>query len=373
MSDSAQSAPLPPLQQVPPQIAAVRDYEAFARERMSDATWAWLSGGAADEITVGENIEAFARLRLQGRVLADVAGGDTRLTMFGDTFEHPILLAPIACHRLLHPHGELATAAGASALKAGMVVSMQASVALEDIARAALAPLWFQLYLQHDRGFIVELLRRVEGAGYRALVVTVDAPISGPRNREQRAGFALPEGIGAVNLRGMPAIPAQTARAGEASLFDSPLVAAAPGWRDIEWLRSSTSLPIVLKGVMSPHDASRAVDAGVSGLVVSNHGGRTLDTMPASIDALPAIAAAVQGRLPLLLDGGIRRGSDVLKVLALGADAVMVGRPYLHGLATAGPVGVAHVLHLLRTELETAMILTGCRNLGSIDRSVVVS
>ncbi len=372
MSGPPRGAPLPPLQQVPPQIAAVRDYEAFARERISDAPWAWLSGGAADEITVGENTEAFARLRLQGRVLEDVAGGDTRLSLFGDTFAHPILLAPIAYHRLVHPQGELGTVAGASALKAGMVVSMQASVALEDIARVAKAPLWFQLYLQHDRGFIVELLRRVEQAGYRALVVTVDAPVSGPRNREQRAGFALPEGIDAANLVGLPPTPAQTARAGEASLFDSPLIATAPGWRDIEWLQANTSLPVVLKGVMSPQDGARAVDAGVSGLIVSNHGGRTLDTMPAAIDALPAIAAAVQGRLPLLLDGGVRRGTDVLKALALGADAVMIGRPYLHGLATAGPVGVAHVLHLLRTELEMAMVLTGCRNLAAINRAVVV-
>ncbi|MBW3550713.1 MAG: alpha-hydroxy-acid oxidizing protein, partial [Proteobacteria bacterium] len=297
--------PLPPLEQVPPQIAAIGDYDAFARDRMSKAVWAWLSGGAADEITLRENAAAFSRLRLQGRVLSDLAGGDTRVSLFGDVLQYPVLLAPIPYHKLVHPHGELGTVLGASALKAGMVVSMQSSVALEDIARVAQTPLWFQLCLQHDRGYVGELLQRVEAAGYRALMVSVDAPVSGVRNREQRAGFALPEEIGAVNLAGMPAIPTQTARAGEASLFDSPLIAAAPTWRDIEWLQSQTSLPVVLKGVMSARDAVRAAETGVSGLVVSNHGGRTLDTLPATIDALPRIAQALNGRLPLLLDGGI--------------------------------------------------------------------
>lgn len=370
---SASSKPLPPLQQVPAQIAAVDDYEAFARERMAPEVWAWLSGGAADELTVRDNRAAFHRLRLQSRVLADAAGGHTRLSLLGDTLEHPIMLAPVAYQKLVHPQGELGTVLGASALKAGMVVSMHASETLEDIAHIAQAPLWFQLYLQHDRGFVGELLQRVTDAGYRALVVTVDAPVNGPRNREQRAGFSLPPDVEAVNLRGMPAVAAQTARAGGASLFDSPLIAAAPTWRDIEWLQSQTSLPIVLKGVMSVEDALRAVALGVAGVVVSNHGGRILDTLPASIDALPRIAEAVEGRMPLLLDGGIRRGSDVLKALALGASAVMIGRPCLHGLATAGPTGVAHVLHLLRTELEMAMVLTGCRTLADIDRSVLWS
>lgn len=365
------SAPLPPLAQIPPQIAAVADYEAYARERMTEAAWAYFSGGAADESTLADNPAAFQRLRLRSRVLAEVAGGDTRLELFGQSLAHPVLLAPVAFQRMAHAEGERATAMGAAALQAGMVLSAQSTLPVEEILPICRAPLWFQLYVQPDRDFTAALVRRVEQAGCRALVVTVDAPVSGLRNREQRAGFALPPGIEAVHLRGMRGLPPQTARAGEASLLASPLLAAAPTWKDIDWLRGLTRLPILLKGVIDAEDARRAVDHGIDGLVVSNHGGRVLDTVPASIDALPAVAAATAGRVPLLLDGGIRRGSDVLKALALGASAVMIGRPYIHGLAAAGAVGVAHVLHLLRTELEMSMALTGCRRLADIGPQVI--
>lgn len=359
----------PPLARIPPEVAAVSDYEPLARERMTPAAWSWLQGGAADEITVRENQAAFQRLRLAPRVLADLAGGHTRLTLLGQAFEHPVFVAPVAYQQLAHPDGEMATVLAASALGAGMVVSTQAGRPLEDLARQAKAPLWFQLYVQHDRGFTRELVHRVEAAGYRALVVTVDAPVSGARNREQRAGFALPPGLSAVNLRGAKQPPPHTAAPGRPPLFGSPLVEAALTWRDIAWLRQQTVLPIVLKGVLAPADAVRAADEGLAGLIVSNHGGRVLDTVPATIDALPAIARAVNGRLPLLLDGGIRRGTDVFKALALGASAVLVGRPVVHGLAAAGAPGVAHVLHLLRAELEMAMALTGCRTLADVDSS----
>lgn len=364
---------LPPLSQIPPDIVAVEDYERYARERMSAAAWAYFSGGAADEFTLRDNCAAFRRWRLQNRVLEDLSGGDTRLRLFGSDFDYPILLAPVAWQKLAHPEGEIATVLGASALRAGMVVSTQASVSLEDIAAAAQTPLWFQLYLQGDRGFTAELVKRVEAAGYGAIVVTVDAVVSGVRNREQRAGFALPEGMEAVNLRGMPGPTPHHARPGDSAIFGGPLLAAAPVWSDIEWLLGLTQLPVLLKGITSPADALRAVATGVGGVVVSNHGGRVLDTQPASIDALPAVAAAVDGRVPILLDGGVRRGTDVLKALALGASAVLVGRPYLYGLAAAGAVGVAHTLHILRSELEVAMALTGRRNLRAIDRSVLWS
>ncbi len=363
--------PLPPLQQIPPEIVAAADYEPFARERMSAQAWAYLCGGAADELTLRDNRDAFQRLRLQGRILADLAGGDTRVTLFGDTFDYPILLAPVAYQKLVHPEGELATALGASAVKAGMIVSTQSSVPLEDVARAARSPLWFQLYLQPDRDFTRELVRRAEAAGYRAIVVTADAPVSGVRNREQRAGFSLPAGVEAVNLRGMRATTPQAARAGESAVFGGPLLDGAPTWKDLDWLVSLTRLPVLVKGVMVPPDAVQATDRGAAGLIVSNHGGRTLDTQPATIDVLPDIARAVGGRVPLLLDGGVRRGTDVLKALALGATAVLAGRPYVYGLAAAGAVGVAHVMHILRSELEAAMALTGCRTLRSIDRSVI--
>lgn len=360
-----------PLTRIPSQIAAVADYEPFARERMSTAAWAWLAGGAADECTLRENRAAFDRLHLQGRVLADFTGGNTRLELFGQALEHPILLAPVAYQKLAHPEGELATVLGAAALRAAMVVGTHASVSLEEIARTAQTTLWFQLYVQPDRGFTRELVRRAEAAGYRALVVTVDAPVGGVRNREQRAGFVLPAGIEAVNLRGMAPLPPQVAQPGGAALFGSALLAAAPGWKDLEWLCSLTRLPVLVKGVTAAADADRAIAEGAAGIVVSNHGGRVLDTQPATIDALPAIAAAVHGRVPILLDGGIRRGTDVLKALALGARAVLIGRSFMCALAAAGAPGVAHVLHLLRAELETAMVLTGFATLAAIDRSAI--
>ncbi|ACO77462.1 L-lactate dehydrogenase/FMN-dependent alpha-hydroxy acid dehydrogenase [Azotobacter vinelandii CA] len=358
--------PLPKLQQIPASIAALADYEPFARERMSEQAWAYMAGGAADELTLRDNCAAFQRLRLRSRALPDLTDGHTRLELFGQRFEQPILLAPVAYQKLVHPDGELATVLAASAARAGMVVSTQASVALEDIARQAQTPLWFQLYVQPDRAFTRELVQRAEAAGYQALVVTVDAPVSGLRNREQRAGFALPEGVEAVNLRGMRALPPTIARIGDSPLFGGPLLAAAPTWRELAWLRSLTRLPLLVKGVMHPEDARRALAEGIDGIIVSNHGGRTLDTQPATIEVLEEIAGVVEGRLPLLLDGGIRRGTDVLKALALGASAVLVGRSYVFALAAAGAPGVCHALQLLRAELEVAMALTGCRTLADI-------
>lgn len=357
---------LPPLTQIPPTIAAVSDYEPFARARMSEQAWAYIAGGAADELTLHDNIAAFQRLRLRSRVLADLSGGTTRLQLFGQTFEHPIVLAPVAYQKLAHADGELATVLAAAAVQAGMVVSTQASIELEAIAREAQSPLWFQLYIQHDRDFTRDLVRRAEAAGYQALVVTVDAPVNGVRNREQRAGFVLPAGVEAVNLRGMRPLPTGSAQPDGGLLLGGPLLAAAPTWQDLRWLRSLTRLPVLLKGVMTGEDARRALEEGVDGIIVSNHGGRTLDTQPATISVLAEVAAALEGRVPLLLDGGIRRGSDVFKALALGADAVLVGRPYMFGLAAAGAVGVAHVVQMLRAELEVAMALTGCPDLRAI-------
>ncbi|MFH6598962.1 alpha-hydroxy acid oxidase [Ectopseudomonas khazarica] len=358
--------PLAPLQQIPADIAAVGDYQAYARERMSEQAWAYLAGGAADELTLQDNRQAFDRLRLRSRVLQDLRGGNTRLRLFGQDYEHPIFVAPVAYQKLAHADGELACVLGASALRAGMVVSTQASIELETIAAQAQTPLWFQLYIQPDRDFTAALVRRAEAAGYRALVLTVDAPVSGIRNREQRAGFALPAGIEAVNLRGMRPLAVSADPSASSLLLGGPLLNAAPTWADLTWLRAQTRLPILLKGILSAADAEQALAAGVDGLIVSNHGGRTLDGLPATIEALPEVAAAVQGRVPVLLDGGIRRGTDILKALALGADAVLVGRPCIFALAAAGAVGVAHVLQLLRAELEVAMALTGCADLASI-------
>ncbi|QTL02544.1 alpha-hydroxy-acid oxidizing protein [Aquabacter sp. L1I39] len=346
------------------------DYERLALERLSEQTKAYLEGGAADEITLRENRAAFDRIRLSPRILPDLKGANTRLSLLGLDLPHPILVAPTAYHRLAHPEGERATAQGAGAMGAVMVVSTQASVAVEEIASLATAPLWFQLYMHPDRDVTQHLVQRAEDAGCGALVVTVDAPVS-LRNREQRAGFRLPAGVDAVHLRGLPPLPTPASAAmGEVPVFTGALD-ALPGWDDLVWLRDVSRLPLLLKGILHPDDARRAVDLGMDGVIVSNHGGRVLDTVPAAINALPYVTEAVSGAVPVLLDGGIRRGTDILKALALGARAVLVGRPCLHGLAAAGAPGVAHVLHLLRAELEVAMALTGRTTLAQVDRSVL--
>lgn len=359
--------PTPCLGAIPRDIACVTDYEPYARHSLDDNAWAYVTSAAADELTYRRNRAAFDDIRLNPRILADVRGGHTRLDLFGESRAHPILLAPIAYQRLFHDDGERASAQAAEAMEAVMVVSTLASIPLEEIAQASRASLWFQLYIQPDRGYTRHLIERIETAGYRALVVTVDAPLSGLRNREQRAGFHLPPGVDAANLRDMPPIPNPLASLypGQSPIFDG-LLATAPTWADIAAIRAMTRLPLILKGILSPQDARQALDLGVDGLVVSNHGGRTLDTLPAAIEALPAVAQAVAGRIPLLLDGGIRRGSDIFKALALGAQAVLVGRPWVYGLAAAGPLGAAHVLKLLREELEVVMALTGCACLSGI-------
>lgn len=365
------AALLPPLARIPADVVAVADYEGLARDRLTPQAWAYFSGGASDECSLRDNCAAFDRVRLQTRVLRALAGGSTRLELFGQTFEHPILLAPVAHQALAHPEGERASLLGAAALGAGAVISTQASVRLEELAGQTHGPLWFQLYLQPERADTETLVRRAEAAGCQALVLTVDAPVNGLRHREWRAGFSLPPQVRAVNLDGMRPLPPQIVRPGQGGLFAGPLLDLAATWGDVEWLRGLTRLPVLLKGVLSAADAALALAHGVQGLIVSNHGGRTLDGVPATIDALPAVAAAVGGRVPVLLDGGVRRGTDILKALARGATAVLVGRPYVYALAAAGAPGVAHVLHLLRTELETAMVLTGCRELRDIDASVL--
>ncbi len=350
----------------PPSCLA--DHEALAAQRLDAATRAYFSGGAADETTLRANVQAWQRLQLSSRVLRPLACGHTRVRLLGRTLAHPLLVAPMAHQCLAHPDGERATALAAAALGAGLVLSTQASTPLEDVARLVLSdadrgPLWFQLYLQPDRAFTRDLVQRAEAAGYEALVLTVDAPVSGVRDRERRAGFALPPGVSAVNLQGLRTPPAAVLQPGQSALFDN-LLTHAPTWADIAWLRSVTRLPVLLKGITHPADARLALEHGAAGVIVSNHGGRTLDTLPPTAELLPAVVQAVDGALPVLVDGGIRRGTDVLKAMALGASAVLVGRPVLHGLANGGAQGVAHVLRLLRDELEIAMALCGCRQLS---------
>jgi len=358
---------IPAVESLPAGIVSLDDHERHAQTRLDDNAWAYFAGGAGDEITARANRSAWEAIPLSARVLRNLAGGHTRVQLLGRTLAHPILLAPVAFQRMAHPDGELASAFAAGIQGAGMVVSCQASTRLEDIAQALLSegargPLWFQLYFHHDRAFTLELVRRAEQAGYEALVVTVDAPCSGARDRERRAAFSLPPGIFAVNLAGLAPPAPIMLDPHQSRMFDG-LLRHAPTWDDIAWLRSEIRLPVLLKGVTHPEDARMAREAGAAGVIVSNHGGRTLDTMPPTATLLPRIREHVGGDYPVLVDGGIRRGTDVLKAIALGANAVLIGRPYVFGLANAGAMGVSHVLRLLRDELEIAMALCGCRTL----------
>lgn len=359
---------VPGVQALPAGLATLADHDTHARTVLDANAWAYFSGTAGDGLTAAANREAWDALRLLPRVLQPLAGGHTHIELLGRTLAHPVLVAPMAYQKLAHADGELATALAASAQGAGMVLSTQASMRLETVAKAVAAdagrgPLWFQLYLQAERAATLELVRRAEAAGYEALVLTVDASVQGSRDAERRAGFRLPLGISAVNLA-----PAAGPAAQGGSLFES-LLSSAPTWQDLEWLLSQTRLPVLVKGILHAADARQAARLSVAGVIVSNHGGRTLDTVPSTASMLPHVVQAVKSidaRIPVLVDGGIRRGTDVLKALSLGAAAVLVGRPVLWGLANAGAVGVAHVLRLLRDELEIAMALCGVATLDQL-------
>jgi 4-hydroxymandelate oxidase len=330
-------------------LLTLEDYEQAARARVDPVAWEYIASGAADEISLRWNVEAYRSTRLVPRQLRDVSSLDTSVTLSGTRLAHPILLAPTACHKLAHPDGEVGTARGARAAAAGMVLSSYSTVPVEQVAAEKPPLFWFQLYVQ-DRAYTERLLRRVVAAGAKAIAVTVDTPVGGPRNRQERSGFVFPSNLPHIS----------GARA------EHPL-----SWKDLEWIQRAASVPIYLKGILHPDDADIGVKAGAAGIMVSNHGGRNLDTALATIDALPAIVDKVGGRVPVIVDGGIRRGTDVLKALAYGASAVMIGRPFVHGLAVNGAAGVEAVIGILRRELEMAMMLSGCATLASIDRSIL--
>ncbi|MEV7116689.1 aminotransferase class I/II-fold pyridoxal phosphate-dependent enzyme [Streptomyces anulatus] len=327
------------------------DYEALARRRLDPAVWDFLAGGSGDERTLAANLAVFDRVRLRPRVLTGIGAPATGTEILGRTWQVPFGVAPMAYHTLAHPDGEVATARGAGRAGAPLVVSSFASRTFEDIAAAAAGPLWLQVYCFRDRATTRGLVERAERAGFEALVLTVDAPHLGRRLRDLRNDFRLPAGVAPANLGGAGfSSPSGHARTEFALSLD---------WSVVEWLRSLSSLPVLVKGILTASDARRALVAGADGIMVSNHGGRQLDGSPATLEVLPDIAQAVAGDCPLLLDGGVRRGADILAALALGADAVLLGRPVLHGLAVNGEQGVEHVLGLVTEELTEAMTLTG--------------
>jgi len=334
-------------------------FEAAARARLEPAAYDYYAGGADDELSLRDNIDAFRRLRLAPRVLVDVGARDLGVTAFGRDLAHPIVVAPTACHLFAHRDAERATARGAAAAGALLTLSTISTTPMEEVGAAAPdAPRWFQLYTASDRDVTRALVERAAEAGYGAVVVTVDLPYAGNRERDTVNDFVLPMG----------------AHLPEEQPVDEHGVLVHPtfDWEELDWLRSICAVPLLVKGVLRADDALRAVDAGCDGVWVSNHGGRQLDTAVAGIDALPAIAASVGERALLVVDGGIRRGTDALKALALGADLVAVGRPVLWGLAVDGPAGVQRVLEMLRDEVSLAMALAGCRSLAEITPDLVV-
>jgi 4-hydroxymandelate oxidase len=331
-----------------------------ARERLDPVWYDYFAGGADDELTVRANETVFARLRLLPRVLRGGGARRFSVTLAGTPASWPVLIAPTAFHRLAHPDGEVATARAAAATGTIMIASMASTIAVEDIAATG-ATLWFQLYLQPDREFTSAVVKRAEAAGCRALVVTVDSPVFGRHTRDLRNGFTdLPPGLTCENMRDA-----------DGSVRDIECTAGLR-WADLDWLRSLTYLPIVVKGVLHPADALLAVEHGAAAIIVSNHGGRQLDTAVTSVEALPAIADAVAGQVPLVLDGGVRRGTDVVKACALGAAAVAVGRPVVWGLALTGTDGVDWVLSTLRDELDRALALCGVESVDALTSDLVV-
>lgn len=359
---TATPSSVPHLAPLDPAILCLSDYESAAQGILPPAAWAYFSGGAADERTLRANTAAWSERPLRPRVLRDLRSAHTRIELLGRTWPIPLLCAPVAFQRLAHPDGELATAVAAAAQGAGLVFSTQASLLMEPVAAAirddaGRGPLWFQLYWQTDRAVNLTLIQRAEACGFEAVVLTVDAPVQGSRHREGRARFTLPPDIRAVNLpcSAHPGQPAPTN-----ADFCGGLLTHAPTWADVAWLTEHTRLPVLLKGITHPDDAAQAATLGVSGLIVSNHGGRTLDGMPPTAHLLPEVVDRVGTTLPVLVDGGIRRGTDVLTALALGARAVLLGRPLMYALSVSGAAGVAHALRLLRDELEIAMALCGC-------------
>ena len=345
-------------------LTTLIDFETAASKQLPDDIRAYLNGGAEAERSVAENRAAFGRIGLLPKLLADCGHGHTRTTILGVEAAHPVMVAPMAFQRLFDPQGETATAMAAAAQEAVMVLSCQTSVLPEDIADIP-GRRWFQLYMQADHDATMSLVTRAASCGASALVVTLDAPINGLRDREVAAGFALDGDVRPVMLDALPHPPRPQLETGQSVVFDGMMV-FAPKWPDLERLIADSPLPVIVKGCLRAQDAVRLMGMGVAGIIVSNHGGRVLDTTPAPITRLADIVKAAEGAVPVFVDGGIRRGSDVFKALALGAEAVLVGRPIMHGLAVDGARGASQVLRRLRDELEVTMALCGCATVADI-------
>uniref|UniRef100_A0A3Q0RGA7 (S)-2-hydroxy-acid oxidase n=1 Tax=Amphilophus citrinellus TaxID=61819 RepID=A0A3Q0RGA7_AMPCI len=363
-------------------LVCLTDYEEYAKEHLSKATWDYYAAGADECCTRDDNLLAYKRIRLRPRILRDVSVSDTRTTVQGTEISFPVGIAPTAFHCLAWHEGEVATARATEALNTCYITSTYATCSVEEIVAAAPNGYrWFQLYVYRDRKLSEQMVHRVEALGYKALVLTVDVPYTGKRRNDIRNQFKLPPHLKVKNFDGVFQVTANVLcdLQNMTSSYKSPEAYGIPAntldpsisWKDIYWLQSITRLPIIIKGILTKEDAELAVEHGVQGIIVSNHGGRQLDGGPASIDALPEIVDTVQGRIEVYVDGGIRTGSDVLKALALGAKCVFIGRPAVWGLAYKGEEGVREVLQILNDEFRLSMALSGCRNVAEINRNLI--
>lgn len=360
-------------------IVSIDDWEQRAREILDDGAFGYVAGGAGGEDTIRANREAFYRWRIWPRMLRDVADRDLTTVVCGTSLPAPFLLAPIGVQSIIHPEADRAPARAAARTGIPFVLSTVSSATIEEVAAAmGDAPRWFQLYPGKDRAVTTSMIQRAEAAGYSALVVTLDTTILGWRERDLRLAY-LPflQGQGIANYVSDPVfrtqLPAPPEENMQAAVMHWLATYGNPGltWPDLEFIREQTRLPVLVKGIMHPGDAELALQHGVDGLIVSNHGGRQVDGAMAALDALPAVCEVVQGRVPVLMDSGVRRGADVIKALALGAQAVLIGRPYLYGLAVAGEAGVEQVIRNLMAEIDLQLALSGCRCLGDVDRTLV--
>lgn len=344
------------------------DYESLASECIEPAAYAYIAGGAGHEKTLTANRLAFDRITLKQRAFADFTHGTTQTTLLGIPFRHPILLAPVAAQSLLHPDGEIATAQAAYALEAGMILSMRSSKPIQAVADALTSNKWFQLYYHPIRDTTLNIIQQVEAAGFEAIVLTLDAPVQSISARAQAANFQLPAHAQPASFASPK--QANTLKFGDRnSVIFQGLMQDAPQLKEIAWLISQTTLPVVIKGAMAIEEIQQLIDIGVAGFVVSNHGGRALDCVPDSLSLLSAIRSNINTDVPLLFDGGIRSGYDIFKALAMGANAVCIGRLQAYALGVNGPHGVAHLLKLLRDELELCMALTGSPTIADIDKT----
>lgn len=346
----------------------LHEFEAAAAARLSRMAYDYYAGGANDEVLLRTTREAWDRIELRYRVMRDVSTRSLASTVLGQALDWPVLVAPMALQQLAHAQGELATARAANRTGTGMILSTLSTTAVEAVSAELQRPLWFQLYIQQDRGVTAALVERVRIAGCSAIVLTVDTPLLGRRERDIRNVFHLPAGLRTPHLHAsaVTSLAEHDNAASALALYVTRQWDSSISWRDLEWLRSITSLPILVKGVVRGDDAVLALEHGADGVIVSNHGGRQLDASVTTPRALPEVAQAMAGRGALLVDGGIRRGSDVIKAIAMGAQAVLLGRPVLWGLGADGEEGVLRVLQLLRDECDLAMALTGCRAISEI-------